>query len=79
MTDDQYIIIAAIAVILLLGWYVIGWALAGAINLLSIATQHGFLGFSIFVILWVIALPIMLIISTILGIFLNLAFLKEKN
>ena len=79
MTDDQYIIIAAIAAILLVAWYVIGWALAGAISILGIATHHGFLGFSIFVLLWVIALPIMLIISTILGIFLNLAFLKEKN
>ena len=79
MTDDQYIIIAAIAVILLVAWYVIGWALAGAISILGIATQHGFLGFSIFVLLWVIAAPIMIIISTILGIFLNLAFLKEKN
>lgn len=64
--------------ILYLAWCLLCWAFVGAVQLFGHAVGHGFLGFAVYVILWVVALPVMLIICIALGFFISMAASKGK-
>ena len=54
--------------LLLLALGVAAYAFAVAIDLLAWATEHGFVGVALYIILWVIAAPLMLTICIVGGV-----------
>lgn len=64
--------------ILYLALCLLSFAFAGALHLFGKAAEHGFFGFAVYVVLWAVALPVMLMISIVLGLFIYIASLKDK-
>jgi hypothetical protein len=48
-------------------------AVAVAVNLFAWAAQHGFVGIALYVILWVVATPVMIVICLVGGVIVTLA------
>lgn len=74
-----------LGVLLILGGVVLafnclGWFIAGAVSLFTLAAESaGFVGIALYVILWVIASPIMVIASIIVGFFVWLGDVQKSN
>jgi hypothetical protein len=64
--------------ILYFAWCLLGFAFVGAVHLFGKAAEHGFFGFAVYVVLWAVALPVMLIICIVLGLFISIASPKDK-
>ncbi len=73
MNQDHILIFAGLLIVLvLIIWIalkVIRWIFYGAGILLAFAAAQGFIGIAAYVALWVLAFPIMLIISALIGLF----------
>ena len=47
----------------------VGAAVAGALSLLGLATEHGAVGVGIYIMCWIFAFPVMLVVCIISGFF----------
>ena len=72
---EDWIVVAAVIGLAILGLYLLLLALgvavhafAVAIALLAWATEYGFIGVALYIILWVVAMPLMLTICIVGGV-----------
>ncbi len=72
---EDWIVVAAVIGLAILGLYLLLLALgvavhafAVAIAILAWATEYGFIGVALYIILWVVAMPVMLTICIIGGV-----------
>ena len=73
--DESWVVIIAVIGLAVLGLFLLllalgvaAYAFAVAIDLLAWAAEHGFVGVALYIILWVIAAPLMLTICIIGGV-----------
>lgn len=57
-----------LVVAVLVGLWLIFAAFTGAVAILGFASEQGFIGVTVYILLWVFLFPVMLIISIIVGI-----------
>jgi len=66
---DFWYLLIVLLLIIWIAFKLIGWIFYGAGILLTFAAAQGFIGIAAYVALWVLAFPLMLIVSALLGLF----------
>ena len=68
MSGEGWILVLAGLFVLWLAFKLFVWALRGALHLLALASDQGFIGLAVYIACWVFFFPVMLAIAIIVGV-----------